>query len=92
VHKDAPKTPIVFVSIKPSPSRVQLIETMRAANARVRAWASTQPRVRYIDVFDAMLRPDGQPREDLFGPDRLHMNRSGYRLWASIIAPELARR
>jgi len=92
VRKDAPTTPIVFISIKPSPSRVQLIETMRAANALVRGYSSTQPAVRYVDVFDAMLGKDGQPREDLFGPDRLHMNRSGYRLWVSIIAPELARR
>jgi lysophospholipase L1-like esterase len=92
VRKDAPKTPIVFISIKPSPSRAQLIDTMRAANDLIRAYALTQASVRYVDVFDAMLGKDGQPREELFGPDRLHMNRSGYQLWVSIVAPTLARR
>jgi lysophospholipase L1-like esterase len=91
VRKAAPKTPIVFISIKPSPSRAHLLDTMRSANTRVRAYAATQADVRYVDVFDAMLGKDGQPREALFGPDRLHMNRSGYALWVSILAPTLAR-
>ena len=34
-----------------------------------------------------MLGEDGQPREELFGPDRLHMNRKGYELWTSILGP-----
>ena len=33
----------------------------------------------------------GRPTwQKLFGPDRLHMNREGYRLWASILGPYLA--
>lgn len=91
VRKDLPKTPIAFVSIKPSPARVNLIGTMREANALIRAYVKRQSNVRYIDVFTPMLDKDGRPREDLFGPDRLHMNRSGYALWTSIIAPTLRR-
>jgi lysophospholipase L1-like esterase len=89
VRKDLPKTPIAFVSIKPSPARANLIGTMRAANALIRDYARGHRNIRYVDVFDAMLDKDGRPREDLFGPDRLHMNRSGYALWTSIIAPVL---
>jgi lysophospholipase L1-like esterase len=92
VRNDAPTTPIVFISIKPSPSRVHLIDTMRDANASVRAYAATQAGIRYVDVFDAMLGQDGQPRKELFGPDGLHMNAAGYRMWVSILTPELARR
>jgi lysophospholipase L1-like esterase len=91
VRKDLPKTPIAFVSIKPSPARVNLIDTMREANTLIRDYAKRQRNVRYIDVFTPMLDKDRLPREDLFGPDRLHMNRSGYALWTSIIAPTLRR-
>jgi len=29
----------------------------------------------------------GQVREDLFIEDRLHMNRTGYAIWAEVIRP-----
>jgi lysophospholipase L1-like esterase len=32
---------------------------------------------------------DGKPREDLFVADRLHLNRKGYELWTSIVAPRV---
>ena len=45
--------------------------------------------VSYIDVWTPMLNANGQPRGELFGPDKLHMNRRGYQLWTQIIAPHL---
>lgn len=89
VRADLPDEPIAFISIKPSPSRAHLLPAVRAANALILAYARTQKNIRYIDVFTPMLGADGQPREDLFGPDRLHMNRAGYALWISLIAPDL---
>jgi len=89
VRADLPDEPIAFISIKPSPSRAHLLPAVRAANALILAYARTQKNIRYIDVFTPMLGADGQPREDLFGPDRLHMNRTGYALWISLIAPAL---
>ena len=91
VRHDAPATPVVFVSIKPSPARVALLPTMREANALVRAYARRTRSVRYVDVFEPMLGADGAPRAELFGPDGLHMNARGYALWTRIIAPELRR-
>ncbi|MBA8886490.1 lysophospholipase L1-like esterase [Dokdonella fugitiva] len=91
VHHDAPTTPVVFVSIKPSPARAALLPAMREANALVRAYAGRTRGVRYVDVFEPMLGADGAPRAELFGPDRLHMNARGYALWTRIIAPELRR-
>lgn len=91
IHRTAASTPVVFVSIKPSPARASLLAAMREANALVRAYAARTPRVRYVDVFDAMLGADGAPRADLFGPDGLHMNARGYALWTRVIAPELRR-
>lgn len=89
IRRDLPDVPIAYISIKPSPSRAHLLSRMRDANARVRADAARLDRVAFIDVFTPMLDASGQPRGELFVEDRLHMNRSGYLLWRSIIAPYL---
>ncbi len=89
VRKDLPTTPIAFISIKPSPSRAALLPVMREANAKIHTYTAAHPHLVYIDVASRMLDSSGQPREDLFVADRLHMNRTGYDLWRSIIAPLL---
>lgn len=89
VRKDLPATPIAFVSIKPSPSRTQFLPVMQAANAKIRAYVAAHPHLVYIDVASKMLDASGQPRAELFTEDNLHMNRKGYDLWRSIIAPYL---
>jgi lysophospholipase L1-like esterase len=89
IRRDLPHVPIVYIAIKPSPSRAQLMARMRAANDLIRAEAARSERVEFIDVFTPMLGADGQPRPELFLEDRLHMNRSGYDLWRGLIAPSL---
>jgi lysophospholipase L1-like esterase len=89
IRRDLPDVPIAYISIKPSPSRAHLLSRMRDANARVRADAARLDHVAFIDVFTPMLDASGQPRGELFLEDQLHMNRSGYLLWRSIIAPYL---
>jgi lysophospholipase L1-like esterase len=59
------------------------------ANQKVRALADSDPRLCYIDVATPMLDANGRPRPELFGPDRLHLNLTGYALWAEIIRQAL---
>ena len=87
VLRDLPLARIAFVSIKPSPSRWALVGKMRAANQLVRDEIAHEPFAIYIDTFTPMLRADGRPRPELFGPDSLHMVRAGYALWREVIAP-----
>jgi lysophospholipase L1-like esterase len=89
VRADLPDEPIAFISIKPSPSRAHLLPAVRAANALIADYARAQKNIAYIDVFTPMLDASGEPRAELFIEDRLHMNRAGYLLWISLIAPEL---
>jgi len=84
-----PKTEIDFVSIKPSPSRIQFRQTVEKSNQLIQAFIAKQPHSKYINVFDAMLNPDGSIREDIFLEDRLHMNETGYAIWTKIIGPYL---
>lgn len=89
VRERLPSARILFVSIKPSPSRSALLPAMREANASIRDDARRLENVGYVDVFTPMLDAQGRPRAELFGADGLHMNRAGYVLWVSIIAPAL---
>jgi lysophospholipase L1-like esterase len=89
VHRALPKARIVYVGVKPSPSRWKLIDKVRATNALIREFAAKDTRLVFVDVERPMLGPDGKPRPELFRPDRLHLNDEGYRLWASLVAPHL---
>lgn len=78
---------IVFVSIKPSPSRRAYMDRARETNRRIRAEIGRDSLQAYVDVFTPMLGPAGQSRPELFGPDSLHMTRAGYLLWRALLAP-----
>jgi lysophospholipase L1-like esterase len=77
--------PVAFIAIKPSMARKSLLPQIRRANALVREYARGQKGIGYLDVFTPMLGPDGQPQPTWFGPDGLHMNRQGYRLWTGLV-------
>jgi lysophospholipase L1-like esterase len=87
VHRKLPTTKIAYISIKPSPARASLLQRMKEANRLIKTYATHHKRLIYIDVFTPMLGKDGNPRPELFGPDRLHMNSEGYGLWKLVIAP-----
>ncbi|MGI6083395.1 MAG: SGNH/GDSL hydrolase family protein [Limnochordia bacterium] len=89
-HQHLPKTDIALVSTKPSPARIHLLEAMRTLNGLVYEFTLGDSRLTYIDLFSAMLGADGKPREELFGPDGLHLNRTGYQLWTKVIRPYLS--
>jgi lysophospholipase L1-like esterase len=87
VHHDLPQARIDYISIKPSPARRALLPRIREANALIRDYAARHPSLGYIDVFTPMLDADGNPRDELFREDDLHLNTRGYALWTSVIAP-----
>jgi hypothetical protein len=92
IHAQLPRTRILFVSMKPSPSRAGVTALMADGNARIRTFTETDPRLGYIDVFTPMLDAQGHPRPELFSADMLHMNADGYRLWTEHITPWLTDR
>jgi lysophospholipase L1-like esterase len=88
IRKDLPKANIAFVSIKPSPSRLQLFDKMQEANALIKSFLKKQKNTSFINVFDKML-VDNKPRADIFLSDSLHMNAKGYAIWQKAIQPYL---
>ena len=85
VHGALPDTTVHFLAIKPSLARWERWPLMHEANEKIAAFAAETQGVEYIDVATPMLGPDGEPREDLFIVDGLHMSAAGYALWTSIV-------
>src|SRR4051812_11887876 len=82
IHAQLPKTKVWFIAIKPSPSRWKFELQARAANEEILRWSKSEKNTGYIDVWNPMLGADGKPRPELFREDNLHMNATGYALWA----------
>ncbi len=80
---------VLYVSIKPSPSREKHLPAIQETNTLISKYLSTQSNVKYVDVYSKMMTPDGKIMQDIFGPDMLHMNAKGYTIWAHIIKPYL---
>ncbi len=90
VHDALPEASVHFVSIKPSPSRLDIWPQMARANALVKEYMVSGPRLHYIDTTPVMFDEKGQIRGELFKGDHLHLNDKGYALWVSIIKSSIA--
>jgi len=89
IRSRVPGVPIIFVSMKPSPSRVYFRHLIQQGNQIIKNFLYTQKDVGYVNVFDLMLDPSGNYRPELFGSDQLHMVAEGYAIWAKAITPYL---
>jgi lysophospholipase L1-like esterase len=89
VHAKLPDTRIAYLSMNPSPARWQQREKQQQGNELIKAYVAAGKNLDYINFWDAMLGPDGQPREDLFIKDRLHNNAEGYKIRADVVRPHL---
>jgi hypothetical protein len=89
VHEQLPQTRLDFISIMTSPSRWGDVENVKEANRLIRDFIGHDKKLGYIDVFPAVLGPDGKPKPDIFVFDRLHLNAKGYAIIRPIIAPYL---
>ena len=89
VHRDLPKTTVEIISIKPSPSRANLLPAVVEANGLIKAALAKVPNTGYTDVYTPMLGADGQPRAALFREDMLHMKPEGYAIWRTALAPKV---
>lgn len=81
--------PLIYISMKPSPSRQKLLPKMIAANEAIQSFLKKKKNAVFIDVYHKMLGADGKPMDDIFLDDKLHMNSKGYAIWQKEIAPYL---
>lgn len=89
VHAALPKTRIAYIAIKPSSSRLKLMDKMKETNQSISDFTKKDERLLFIDTFTPILGPDGKPNDDLFKSDHLHLNEKGYAIWVKAIRPHL---
>lgn len=89
VRTTLPQVPIYFSSITPGPGRWDEAAQRQQTNRAIRDYIATQPDLKFIDLWDAMLTPDGKPREDIWVEDRVHPNHAGYLIRVGIMKPLL---
>ena len=92
VHDDLPETRIVFIAIKPSIKRWNLVKTVKAANAAIHKLCEQDQKLSFADIDTPMIGDDGRPRAELFAKDGLHLNADGYRVWTKVLTPLLVER
>jgi len=81
--------PLIYISLKPSPSRQKLMSKMVAVNNAIQSFLKKKKNTVFVDVYHKMLKADGTPLDDIFLDDKLHMNSKGYAIWQKEIAPFL---
>lgn len=83
--------PLIYISLKPSPSRQKLMPRMEAVNNAIQQFLGKKKKAVFVDVYHKMLNADGTPIDDIFLDDKLHMNSKGYAIWQKEIAPYLVK-
>lgn len=85
VRTRLPNASVVYVSIKPSPSRWRLKDKMIQTNALIKRFLAQKKNTAFANVWTPMLDGEGKPMEDIFKEDKLHMKPEGYVIWAKVI-------
>lgn len=89
IRKKLPNVPIIFISLKPSPSRWQLRQKMIVANDKIKGFLAARKNAFFVDVYHKMLGADGKPIKEIYLDDDLHMNAKGYAIWQKELQPHL---
>lgn len=85
IRTQLPKTTVIFISAKPSLARWQLKDKYLNFNEQLKQWTEKQKRVKFADVWSALVDSEGNVLPDIFIEDGLHLNEKGYVLWADVI-------
>jgi len=88
-RKQIPGIKICVVSMKPSPCRWELKETMLEMNNRLKQFASENKDIDFVNIWDVLLGSDGKPVKENYLDDTLHLNANGYKIWQKALAPFL---
>jgi len=87
VHVAKPQARVVFISLQFAPARWHLREKMALTNAYVAAFCAAESRRMFVDSNAVTMTVVGQPRPELYVDDQLHMNATGYAVWAELLRP-----
>jgi lysophospholipase L1-like esterase len=88
-RKNNPEAPVFFIAITPTWSRWKAWAEISKTNDMIKEWCKNQRNTYFISTDTAFLNSSGEPRDELFIQDKLHLNPEGYKVWTKIIKGEL---
>jgi len=93
VHKKLPSVPIYYISIAPTPSRMDVWPEAEKANQLINQYCEDHKNEHliFIEATTALLNEDGTIKKEIYGIDNLHFNQQGYEIWTVVINPILAK-
>lgn len=81
-------TPIYYIAITPSLMRWEVWSIADKTNQLIQQYSATDKTLHFFDTGPSLMR-DGEPNEDNYVFDGLHLSESGYGIWTAIILPRL---
>ncbi len=91
IRKKHPVTPVFWIAVTPTASRWTVWPEIQEAGKLIKKICDSKANTYYITTDYAFLGKNGQPTDELFRDDRLHLTASGYAIWTDIIKDELDR-
>jgi lysophospholipase L1-like esterase len=88
-RKSHPGTPVFWIAITPTSSRWKAWPKISEANELIRKACEKRAETYFIRTDFAFLNEKGEPRDELFIKDKLHLNPEGYKVWTVIVKKEL---
>ena len=81
--------PVFWIEVTPTQNRWAQWPKIAEATKQIAQVIAADENTHLIATAGAYLGLDGRPRPELFVEDRLHLSKSGYQLWASLIKAQL---
>lgn len=91
IRSKLPGVPVVYVSMKPSPSREKYLPQIIEGNRLIKKYCRKKRHTDFADVFHKMFTDDGKILPGIFLSDNLHMNKKGYNIWQPVLEPYLVK-
>jgi hypothetical protein len=89
VAAELPTAKVIFASILRAPEKRARWNVVDAANAEIKAYATGNDRVIYVDINKAVFNSRGGVRLDLYQSDQLHYKPPAYAKFTRLIKPVL---
>ncbi len=87
IHASLPESQIICLSVKLCSSRWHLRDAVIELNNLNQQHSEIKNYLEFVDIATVLLGAEGLPMDDLFRPDKLHLNDKGYAKWSALLSP-----
>lgn len=88
-EKRYPNKPMFYISIKHSPARAHLYDSIEYTNKQIKSLCENSLLCHFIDIVPVMKKEGHVSNPAFFSQDGLHMNAQGYAAWTTVVRSAL---